>query len=233
MLDETLYTEYPTYGVLTVDNRKYNPDKPRIKDILWKHLEWLEEMDQTGRARDVVLDNVHKTLLCNTLYLGYDGFECPSCGNWNILYRHCHSRFCNSCGVKHQKQLAAKAEVMCLDVKHRHVVFTIPEQYRTLFRKDRTALNLLFVAARNSICKMFNENIFRKEKRKRSKTGKLHNAKDNYYLYRNSKYQNIFGMITSLHTFGRALNWNPHIHCLVPELVYEHKKGRHLLGNVL
>ncbi|MBP3892253.1 MAG: transposase [Solobacterium sp.] len=224
MIDERLYTEYPYYGALTIDDRNYDPDKPRLKDILWKHLDWLEEMDKTGKARPVVLDNVHKTLLCNTYYLGYDGFECPVCGDWNILYRHCHSRFCNSCGIKHQKELASKAEVMCLDVKHRHVVFTIPEQYRTLFRADRESLNLLFVAARNSICKMFNENIYRKEKRKRGKTGKIRNDKDNHYLYRNFKNQKRFGMIASLHTFGRALNWNPHIHCLVAELAYDSKK---------
>ena len=224
MIDENLYTEYPYYGCYTADVTNYDQDKPRIKDILWRHLDWLEEMDRTGKARPVVLDNVHKTLLCNTSYLGYDAFECPECGNGNILYRHCHSRFCNSCGVKQQKELAAKAEVMCLDVKHRHVVFTIPEQYRILFRKDRKALNLLFVAARNSICKMFNENIYRKEKRKRGKTGKIRNNKDNHYLYRNFKNHNRFGIIASLHTFGRALNWNPHIHCLVAELIYEPKK---------
>ena len=28
-------------------------------------------------------------------------------------------------------------------------------------------------------------------------------------------------MIATLHTFGRDLKWNPHIHCLVPELIYD------------
>lgn len=223
MLDEHLYIEYPQEYVLTANDRFYNPSKARIKDILWENLDWLENMDATNKARPVVLDNVQRTLLCNTFYLGYDVFECPTCGNENLLFRHCHSRFCTSCGTKHQKELAAKAEVMCLDVKHRHVVFTIPEQYRVYFRKDRTALNLLFVAARNAICKMFNENIYRKEKLKHGKTGKVRNELDNYYLYRNFKYQKVFGMIASLHTFGRALNWNPHIHCLVAELIYDPK----------
>ena len=223
MLDENLYTEYPYYGASTFINNGFNPDKPRIRDILWNHLDWLEEMDRTGKARKTVLDNVHKTLLCNSIYLGYDGFECPTCGEETIVLRHCHSRFCTSCGVKYQKQLATKAEVMCLDVEHRHVVFTIPYDYRILFRKDRNALNLLFIAARNTICKLFNQNLFRKEKRKQLKSGKLRNDKDNLYLYRNFKNQNVFGMIASLHTFGRALNWNPHIHCLVPEVFYDPK----------
>jgi hypothetical protein len=90
--------------------------------------------------------------------------------------------------------------------------FSISEEYRPLFRRDRSALDLLFVAARNTICKITNEKIYRKEKRKRAKTGKLHNDKDNYYLYRNHKDAMVFGMIASIHTFGRSLIWNPHIH---------------------
>ena len=31
---------------------------------------------------------------------------------------------------------------MCIDVPHRHVVFTIPEGYREIFRKDRETLDM-------------------------------------------------------------------------------------------
>ena len=137
MLDTGLYTEYPYLGAFSCDHNKYNPDKPRIKDLLWKHYSWFLEMDKTGKARKCVLDNVQKTLLCNTSYLGYDVFECDNCGNWMIFNHKCHSRFCTSCGVKYQKKLAVKAECMCVDTPHRHIVFTIPENYRVFFRKDR------------------------------------------------------------------------------------------------
>ncbi len=212
MMDTELYTEYPYYGALPFDAVNYDPDKPRIKDILWNHYDWLVEMDKAGKSRPCVLDNVQKTLLCNTIYLGFDVFECPECDNEQYFNRKCHSRFCTSCGIKYQKTLAAKAECMCVDVRHRHIVFTIPEAYRIFFRRDRTALNLLFVAARNTICKITNERIYRREKRKRGKTGKTHNDKDSYYLYRNFKGAMVFGMIASIHTFGRDLKWNPHIH---------------------
>ena len=211
-MDTSLYTQYPYHGVYTCDDVNYNPDKPRFKDLLWNHYSWFVEMDRTGKARPCVLDNVQKVLLCNTMYLGYDVFECNHCDNEMLFCRKCHSRFCTSCGVKYQKKLAVKAECMCVDVPHRHIVFTIPESYRLLFRKDRTTLDLLFVAARNTICKITNEKIYRREKRKRGKTGKLHNDKDNYYLYRNFKDAMVFGMIASIHTFGRDLKWNPHIH---------------------
>ena len=220
MLDEWLYTNYPDNGVFTCDDKPYDPDKARIKDLLWKNYDWLVELDKRGSARPCVLNNVQKTLLCNTIYLGYDGFECPECGNQMLFFHKCHSRFCTSCGVKYQKKLAAEAETLCVDTPHRHIVFTIPENYRPYFRRDRSALNLLFVAARNTIAKITNERLYRKLKRQNGKTGKHHNDKDNYYLFRNFKDALVFGMIASIHTFGRDLKWNPHIHALVPELLY-------------
>ena len=77
MLDEWLYTNYPDNGVFTCDDKPYDPDKARIKDLLWKNYDWLVELDKRGSVRPCVLNNVQKTLLCNTIYLGYDGFECP------------------------------------------------------------------------------------------------------------------------------------------------------------
>ena len=72
--------------------------------------------------------------------------------------------------------------------------------------------------------KVFNKNIFDKAKRKKQKNSKKFcGDKDNIYLMRNYKDINIFGSIATLHTFGRDLKWNPHIHALVPELVYNTK----------
>ena len=221
---EELYTVLRRHGVQCCDDIIYDPNKPRIKTLLWDHYDWFVEMHKVGKLRSCVLDNVQKTMLCNTFYLGFDVFECPNCENEMVFCRKCHSRFCTSCGVKYQKQLAIKAETMCVDTPHRHLVFTIPEEYRLLFRKDRKALNLLFVAARNTVCKITNESLYRKEKRKRAKTGKIHNEKDNYYLYRNFDKAMDFGMIASIHTFGRDLKWNCHIHALVPELIYDPEK---------
>lgn len=222
MIYLNLYSEN-VKNPLSVDDRNYDPTKPRITHILWDNYDWLMETYKQKMVRDVVLENVQKVLLCNTIYLGYDAFECPVCGNSNIVCHKCHSKFCTSCGIKAQKHLAARAECMCLDVKHRHIVFTIPENYRHLFRIDRTAMNDLFIAARNTIVKLANESIFRKEKRRRGRTGKIHNDKDNVYLYRNFKDQRSIGMIATIHTFGRDLKWNPHIHVLVAEVVYDPK----------
>ena len=115
-----------------------------------------------------------------------------------------------------KKFLQPKLRLCVFDVHHRHIVFTIPSEYRFLFRKDRKALNLLFVAARNTISLLFNKKLYSKIIK-----DKKVNPKDNYCLLRNYKHKIEFGMIASLHTFGRSLNWNPHIHCLVPEVAYD------------
>ena len=215
MIDNRFHNEADEYKKINYEANKafYDPDKPRIKDILWKHYDWIEGTYEEGRLRDAILDNVQRTLLCKTAYLGYDAFDCTHCDNWIWLYRHCHSRFCSSCGIKYQKTLAVKAEVMCIDVPHRHVVFTIPEGYREVFRKNRETLDILFIASRNTMMKTFNHSLFKKIRKKK---GIFRNEKDNIYLFRNYKYLNEFGMISTLHTFGRDLKWNPPHPCLSP-----------------
>jgi hypothetical protein len=78
-----------------------------------------------------------------------------------------------------------------LKCSHRHVVFTIPEELRRYFAFDRSLLNLLFEAAANTISYSFNKR----------------NKSENYTP----------GMICVLHTFGRNLKWNPHIHMILCE----------------
>ena len=138
--------------------------------------------------------------------------------NWNIIPHSCHSRFCNACGVKYAKQLAAKATSFCLDCPHRHIVFTIPEELRNWFRQDRTRLNLLFVASRNTISILTNKSLADKLKKKK--------LSDTHYIFKDIPVRNEFGMIATIHTFGRDLKWNPHIHCLIPELIYSFKKDK-------
>ena len=74
---------------------------------------------------------------------------------------------------------------------HRHCVFTIPEELRVYFLKDRSLLNCLFHSVRDVVLRMF------------SKINKTENFTP--------------GFICVLHTFGRDLKWNPHIHALISE----------------
>ena len=103
----------------------------------------------------------------------------------------CKSRFYPTCGNKYSIDRTTSMYFKILHVKHHHCVFTIADELRPFFFKDRSLLGCLFSAVRSVILRMFH--------------------KDN-------KAQ-LFtpGFILVLHTFGRDLKWNPHIHCLVSE----------------
>ena len=112
-----------TLSLLDCDVRNFDFNHP-IKNIFFDNMEYIRKLDASGKARPCILDNVERSLLCHTCYLGFDQFECTDCDNWNIIPHSCHSRFCNACGIKYAKQLAAKAQAMCVDVHNRHIVFT-------------------------------------------------------------------------------------------------------------
>jgi len=90
----------------------------------------------------------------------------------------------------------------CVNTEYRHIVFTIPEELRIYFLIDRSLLNLLF----ESVNRVFKFMLKGKHKG-RYKAG----------------YQN--GFMCALHTFGRDIKWNPHIHCLMSEVLIN-KEGK-------
>ena len=141
---------------------------------------------------------------CGDPSFGGAMYSCPSCGNLKYVPFRCHSRFCPTCGNMYSIHRTTSMSFKIIDVPHRHCVFTIAKELRPLFLKDRFLLHCLFSAVSSVILRMFH--------------------KDNK--------SELFtpGFICVLHTFGRDLKWNPHIHCLVSEggigrsLIWRHKK---------
>ena len=221
-MDTNVYTHSKQLN-LPGDTPRPNVSFP-IKSILMDNIDFIRDLDASGKARPCVLDNVEKLLLCGSIYLGYDVYECPSCKNEIIVPHRCHSRLCSSCGTKYAQILSANVSAFAINVYHRHIVFTIPKELRIFFLKDRKLLNLLFVAVRNTICALFNKSLFLKIKHREKKYHTKH--PNSFYLYKNYKDTWDFGMIASLHTFGRDLKWNPHIHALVPELAFHPIKDK-------
>ena len=60
MFDTELYSEHISHNALSCDDRNCDLNKPRIKDILWTHYEWLYDLYMHGKVREAVLDNVKK-----------------------------------------------------------------------------------------------------------------------------------------------------------------------------
>lgn len=173
------------------DNKTSTKTKYTIKQIFTDNWARFLKDNPHLNIRQVVLDNVDKIIKCQTIKLGYTLHFCEECSKFYYFYHTCKSRFCNSCGVKYAKQRAVSIASKCISCKHRHLVFTIPEELRRFFRKDRSLLNYLFYAASQTLLSWFND------------LNKSQNFKP--------------GIISVLHTFGRDLKFNPHIHILCTE----------------
>ena len=118
-------------------------------------------------------------------------YGCRHCGNLKFVPFRCKSRFCPTCGNKYSIDRTTSMSFKIINTPHRHCVFTIAEELRPFFLKDRSLLNCLFSAVNSVISRMF----FKINKSQRFTPG----------------------FICVLHTFGRDLKWNPHIHCLLSE----------------
>lgn len=216
-LDNTICSNFTTISSYAKHNS--------IKHIFLDNYNYIINLYSSGKLLPSTLKSIQMMLLCSTHYLGYSLYECPNCGNQHAIHNTCKSRFCNKCGMKYARQRASHVSSICLDVKHRHIVFTIPEQLRSLFAKRRDLLDLLFIASRNTMVSLFNKNYLNKQVRKAKKNHTVFKYHSDY-LFKDSNQLNKFAAISTLHTFGRDLKFSPHIHMLVAEAYYDPKKDK-------
>ena len=153
--------------------------------------DYYEEIKYTLHPRFTEMENIDKMINCGDPSFGGAMYGCPHCGKLKFVPFRCHSRFCPTCGNKYSMERTTSMSFKLVKVQHRHCVFTIDENLRDFFLKDRTLLNCLFHSVTSVVSRMF----FKM------------NMSKNYTP----------GFIMVLHTFGRDLKWNPHIHCLISE----------------
>jgi len=153
---------------------------------------WAEfKVIHPGKIRKVVIEEVEKMMKCGDIKNGYLEYSCNKCGEVKKVGFRCRSRFCTSCGKGYVDQRAESMTSKLIKVKHRHMVFTISEELREYFRRDRRMLEILPRCAANVLKAAFKE--------------------------MSKKESFMPGMVTVIHTFGRDLKWNPHVHVLVSE----------------
>lgn len=236
-IDEYLPEDLLSADPVSMDKNIIYPDKNCVKYIFYDNYEKIVEIYNTKmkngehKIRPYCFDQIQKCILCGSMDLGYTVYECQKCGRYTIIPNRCHSRFCSSCAVKKAKETAIEISNIALDCKHRHVVLTIPMQLRNYFLKNRELLNILFIAARNTIYDVANNRKYRKAKRKKAKSKNPYKAckkknKKCRYDYKDAEDIIMPGFIATLHTFGRSLQWNPHMHLLVCEKVYDKKADK-------
>lgn len=160
-----------------------------LKQILQDHWESFKAKHGND-IRPSIKEEVEKVRHCRDFfYLGYHEYGCPQgCSCKRIIPHTCKSRFCSSCGKVATDNWMDKALGDFLDVPYHHVVFTIPSELRNICAWDRSALGVLFTA-----------------------------AKDTVLVWCREKGGYIPGLVTVLHTFGSDLKLNPYIHMLITE----------------
>ena len=87
IMDTTYHSNIPveTVSLLDCDVKNFNFIHP-IKNIFFDNMDYIRKLDASGKARPCILDNVERSLLCHTCYLGFDQFECTDCDNWSESY---------------------------------------------------------------------------------------------------------------------------------------------------
>lgn len=161
-----------------------------IKNIFIDNWDEFEQLNR-GKIRSIVYKEIKKMLDCGSLDIGYIEFKCEACGEIKKVGFRCKSRFCTSCGKKKSEDWADEMTSRLVRSKHRHMVFTIPKEIRNYFGKNRKLLALLPQCAAQAIMSWFKD--------------------------LNKKEEFTPGIIAVIHTFGRDLKWNPHVHLLVTE----------------
>ena len=109
---------------------------------------------------------------------------------FELVYFGCNSRVCTHCGKRFTDGWADTVARKMFDVKHRHVVLTIPEDLRSVFYEDRTLLKVLMDCAIRTVSDVMEWRLNHKA---------------------------VPGIVVVLHTYGKDMKFNPHLHCLVTE----------------
>ncbi len=153
--------------------------------------------------RSSILTNVDRMINCRNLNKGYLFYECPNCGDIYIRGISCHSRFCVSCGKKYRDARANEISKTCIYAPHRHITWTIDASLRNYFQKYKELYNELFEAVNDVLTFLIQG---------KSKAAKKRNER--------------LGFISTLHTFGRDMKHNPHIHTLIAECTIDNTGKR-------
>jgi len=161
-----------------------------IKDIFLQYgPEYVKRFsDNIPRQHLKVIDAVTN---CKTKHYGATIYCCKKCGKRHIFFRSCGNRHCPGCQHHKTRQWLNNQIKRQLPGHHFMITFTVPQQLRRFIRSNqRKAYSALFRASSQTI-KML--------------------ANDPKYI--GADLPGFFGV---LHTWGRQLQYHPHIHYVVP-----------------
>ena len=189
-------------------NPTYNSKKKTglIAQIFEDHWDNLSDdfKDSIRKYKPNVDNEVKKIIDCHNKDLGCNIYHCPICDDICFIGNTCKSRFCSSCGYKYKLERVENILSTAYNCKHRQIVFTCAKELWPYFFVDfNNLINIYFEAVNKTIYSILNESFKKTD-------GKIKRYK--------SKTKFTPGFFAFLHTFGRDLKWNPHIHILIAEI---------------
>jgi hypothetical protein len=158
-----------------------------IQDILIRHGERYRATHRLSYQQEKAFDAICS---CRTAALGGHREACKECGEVSISYNSCKNRHCPKCQAYRKEKWVEERQADLLDIGYYHAVFTIPSELHSLFYSNQEVVyGLLFRCAWETV-KAF--------------------AGDLRYLGA------LTGATAVLHTWGRQLQYHPHIHMIIP-----------------
>jgi len=126
---------------------------------------------------------------CRTAVLGGHLDVCDACHDARPAYNSCRNRHCPKCQCLRQAMWVAKRMGRVLPVHHFHVVFTVPDELKPLALRNRARFFEILIAAASRTLLQLGADPDR--------VGAL------------------LGITVVLHSWTRALDFHPHVHCIV------------------
>ena len=126
---------------------------------------------------------------CRTAALGGHVEQCDACGHQRIWYNSCRNRHCPKCQSLARAQWLEDRRCELLATPYFHVVFTLPEEIAAIACHNKAVVyGILFRAAAETLRAI---------------------GADPKHLGAE------LGFFAVLHTWGQALLYHPHLHCVV------------------
>jgi hypothetical protein len=133
---------------------------------------------------------VQAILSCRTLALGGQIYRCADCRRDHFVYHSCNHRSCPQCGSTDAAEWIEEQKLKLLPVPYYLITFTVPEKLRPWLRSHQ----------KEGYAALLRES-----------------AATLQDVAANPKYLGAeLGLLAVLHTWGRQLQFHPHVHCVVP-----------------
>ncbi len=156
-----------------------------IKQILLSNQNWWNFYNKhQHKIRFAVTYCIVKLLSCKNIIRGYRYYVCSNqdCSHTKIVAHTCKCKACSSCGKKASELWIAKQNNILPNTSWQHITFTMPSELWDFFWLNRKLFNKISKLAADCINTLA------------------------------SKKNILPGMFTAMHSFGRDLKRNVHVH---------------------